>query len=157
MVPLQSSIINNGLVSAGEDLIEIYKRAYASMPNYAYTSDGEIEHYIQWLKKRAGDGFLVARVWSRPVGFIAVDDSWRTWYGEEVGEVHELVVDPAYQGKGVGKQLLRAGIDFLKNRGVRTIELWVGEKNDKAHDFYRREGFREDGKWGKWLRMIKDV
>lgn len=157
MVLVPSTIASNDLISVEQELVDIYRRAYSSMPFYAYTKQAEIEHYLHWLKKRAREGFLVAHVGPRPVGFIAVDDSWHTWYGEEVGEIHEFVVDPAFQGQGIGKQLLRAGIEFLKKHGARKIELWVGEKNEKAQCFYRREGFREEGKWGKWIRMLKDL
>jgi len=153
---VSSTIASNDMVSLEQELVDIYRRAYAAMPYYAYTKRAEIERYLHWLKKRAREGFLVARVGSRPVGFIAVDDSWHTWYGEEVGEIHEFVVDPAFQGQGIGKQLLHAGVDFLKKHGARKIELWVGEKNDRAHHFYRREGFHEEGKWGKWIRMLKE-
>jgi GNAT superfamily N-acetyltransferase len=157
MVFVTSTVISADPVSLEKELIEIYQRAYASMPAYAYTERSEIKHYIRWLRKRAGGGFLLARVESQVAGFIAVDDHWKTWCGENVGAVHELVVDPQYQGRGIGRQLLRKGIQFLQDRGVRRIELWVGEKNDKAHCFYRSEGFVDAGKWGKWVRMLKEI
>lgn len=157
MVLASSTIASTDLISIEQELIDIYQRAYATLPIYAYTARPEIGRYLRWLKKRAREGFLVARIGFCPVGFIAVDDQWHTWYGEQVGEVHEFVVDPAYQGQGIGKQLLRAGMDFLWDRGSRKIELWVGEKNEKAQSFYKRQGFHEQGQWGKWIRMIKEL
>ncbi|RLF74604.1 GNAT family N-acetyltransferase, partial [Thermococci archaeon] len=37
------------------------------------------------------------------------------------------------------------------------IELWVGEKNKKAIEFYEKLGFKVVGKSGIWVRMVKDL
>ena len=41
---------------------------------------------------------MVARIAGRPVGFIAVDNNWRTPEGQS-SEIHEFVVDPAFQAE----------------------------------------------------------
>lgn len=138
------------------DLKTIYRRAYRHLPDYAYTTDQEIEAYLRWLKKRGEGKLIVAFAGEKPVGFVAVDHRWETLNGQRVGEIHEIVVDPAYQGRTLGKRLLAAGLAVLREKGMRRFELWVGEKNERARSFYLKEGFQERGHWGKWLRMWRE-
>ncbi|MGI6487389.1 MAG: GNAT family N-acetyltransferase [Syntrophomonadaceae bacterium] len=150
-------IASPAVVSEEQDVEEIYWHAYAAIPHYAYTKPAAVKSYLSWLKRRTKKGFMVARIAGRPVGFIAVDNNWRTPEGQGVAEIHEFVVDPAFQGRGIGKKLFQTGINFLKKRGAQNIELWVGEYNHKPHQFYRRQGFRDGGQWGKWVQMLKKV
>jgi len=134
----------------------MYKQAYQGWEEYAYRTDQEILGYLKWLQKRAGSGFLVAFLEGRPVGFVVVDDRWVDDTGERIGEIHELVVDPLFQERGIGKQLFLAGLKALRAKGQRKFGLWVGERNAKARTLYKNLGFREEGQWGVWVRMIKE-
>lgn len=138
------------------ELLEIYKRAYQGGEEYAYRTDREILDYFTWLRRRAPEGFLVAFLEERPIGFVAVDDRWIDYTGERIGEIHEWAVDPSFQGRGIGKRLFLAGLDLLRAKGHQKFGLWVGEKSTKALAFYRKLGFQEEGRWGIWVRMIKD-
>lgn len=51
------------------------------------------------------------------------------------GEIHQLYVDPFFQGQGIGGALM----DFALGQGARR--LWVLEKNQAAIGFYRAKGF----------------
>lgn len=56
-------------------------------------------------------------------------------------QLDRLYVLPAFQGKGIGKELLhRASHAF---EGVATIFLDVEAKNTKAIEFYKKQGFEE--------------
>jgi ribosomal protein S18 acetylase RimI-like enzyme len=139
------------------ELLEIYKRAYRGWEEYAYPTDRRILDYIKWLRKRAPEGFLVAFVNERPTGFIVVDYDWVDYTGEEVGEIHEIVVDPEFQDKGIGKRLLITGLDVLRAKGRRKFSLWVGKGNTKAQTIYKNLGFRVlEERWNTWVRMVKD-
>ncbi|HXG30435.1 MAG TPA: GNAT family N-acetyltransferase [Thermodesulfobacteriota bacterium] len=138
------------------ELLEVYKRAYEEWEEYAYHTDRRILDYIKWLGKRAPEGFLVAFVDGRPVGFVAVDYNWIDYKGDPVGEIHELVVDPEFQYKGIGKGLLLAGLNVLVERGCRRFGLWVGKGNIRAQSLYRSLGFRIEERGGVWIRMVKD-
>ena len=139
-----------------EELKSLYRRAYRDLPLYAYTTEEEIEAYLRWLKRRGEGRLLVAFAGDRPVGFVAVDDRWETLNGQRVGEIHEIVVDPEYQGRALGKRLLEAGLALLRQKGMNRFELWVGDHNEKAKAFYLKAGFRPRGSWGKWLRMWRE-
>jgi ribosomal protein S18 acetylase RimI-like enzyme len=139
-----------------EELKTVYRSAYSELPAYAYRTDEEIEAYLRWLKKRGQGRLLVAFAGQRPVGFVAVDDRWETLNGQRVGEIHEIVVHPDYQGRALGKRLLEAGLELLRQKGMKRFELWVGDKNERAKAFYLKEGFQQRGHWGKWLRMWRE-
>lgn len=140
-----------------ERLQEIYRKAYRPLARYAYQGDREIAMYLRWLKKRAAGKFIVSRADDDLVtGFIAVDPNWFSWNGQRLGEIHEVAVDPDCQGQGIGKTLLLAGLEHLRRQGHKKFELWVGEKNDRAKSLYAELGFQTKGKWGKWIRMIRE-
>jgi ribosomal protein S18 acetylase RimI-like enzyme len=49
------------------------------------------------------------------------------------------------QGRGIGKALLRAGLDLLRNLGVRTVLLSVDPNNLRSIQMYEGAGFRRHG------------
>ncbi|MCI5075843.1 GNAT family N-acetyltransferase [Oricola sp.] len=57
--------------------------------------------------------------------------------------LHQLYVRPAAQGAGVGKKLLIEVEACFPD--VRKIRLEVEEANDRAVDFYGRNGFKKAG------------
>jgi ribosomal-protein-alanine N-acetyltransferase len=56
--------------------------------------------------------------------------------------IEDLWVDPAFQGTGVGPQLLRAQVEAIAASGYRTASLECLEANVHARRFYEREGWR---------------
>ncbi len=61
------------------------------------------------------------------------------------GELCRLYLMPEAQGKKLGDDLLRWGIERLQQRGYRRIYLGVWEHNHRAQRFYARHGFRVVG------------
>jgi len=139
-----------------KELIQVYLSAYERIKRYSYTKRRDVEQYLGWLYRRDVEGFAVALVERNILGFIACDSNWfSNFEGEYVGEIHEIVIRSNYQGRGYGKLLLAWGEKYLKNKGRRKIELWVGEQNEQAKQFYRKAGFIDKGTINGWTRMIK--
>ncbi|HEU4381586.1 MAG TPA: GNAT family N-acetyltransferase, partial [Hyphomicrobiaceae bacterium] len=59
--------------------------------------------------------------------------------------VEDVVVEPALQGKGVGKQMLRHALAQARERGCYKLALSANMKRDRAHAFYEALGFRRHG------------
>jgi len=57
------------------------------------------------------------------------------------GHIHMLGVDPGHRGKGIGKQVLLAGIAYLQGEGIQFVELTVDEENKTACALYKSLGF----------------
>jgi ribosomal-protein-alanine N-acetyltransferase len=65
-------------------------------------------------------------------------------------EVHTIGVDPAHQGKGIGRRLLDAILDHAK-RGA--VYLEVRTDNTVAIELYRSAGFVEVGLRRRYYRV----
>ena len=58
------------------------------------------------------------------------------------GVLHDIVVDPAHRGNGVGQKLLDAALAELEARGAPQVVLWTAEGNESAQRLFARAGFR---------------
>jgi ribosomal protein S18 acetylase RimI-like enzyme len=58
------------------------------------------------------------------------------------GVLHDIVVDPAHRGRGVGRALLDATLAELKTRGAPRVVLSTAERNEPAQRLFARAGFR---------------
>jgi ribosomal protein S18 acetylase RimI-like enzyme len=52
-------------------------------------------------------------------------------------------VNPAYQGKGIARQLTRQCIDYAQHTGEKTIALHTSEMMDAARHIYESLGFKQ--------------
>jgi len=140
-----------------EDLdkfVEVYKSAYKKLGKYAYWRKRDIRWYFKWLLKRDANGFFKAEIDGEAIAFVACDSNWHGLY-EKVGEIHEIVVKEEYKGKGIGRNLMEVAEEYLKSKGHKIIELWVGEENYVARKFYEKLGYKARDKFGVWIRMVK--
>lgn len=58
------------------------------------------------------------------------------------GVLHDIVVDPAHRGLGIGQVLLEATLEALAARGVPRVVLSTAERNESAQRLFARMGFR---------------
>ena len=94
--------------------------------------------YASWVGDPSGL-ILVAELDSatppRVVGFAAFHRLL------DEAELRNMAVDPAYQRRGVGRELLAQGRRRLSEQGVRRIYLEVRPSNLPALRLYNSEGF----------------
>ena len=87
------------------------------------------------------DSIIIAKDEGRVIGFVGYGNR-----GEETpgtGEIFALYVLSEYYGKGVGRQLMEAGLDQLKQ--YPQVCLWVLKENQRAIRFYEKCGFYPTG------------
>lgn len=58
------------------------------------------------------------------------------------GVLHDIVIDPEYRGRGAGRMLLDAALDFMKAHGAPQAVLYTAVGNEAAHRMFARAGFR---------------
>jgi len=138
-------------------LVRIYKKAYQGLEQYAYRHEIEIRGYIRWLYSGDPDMFLVAcNKAGEAIGFVAGHRYWSDRQLGLVGNIHEFVVDPDFQGRGIGRALFEEILRRFSHEHS-TVILWVGEKNLRAIQFYQKRGFECQERRGKWIKMKKDL
>lgn len=141
-----------------KDLVEVYLQGYKGLEEYSYTHSEDVQAYLNWLFRRDVAGIWVAEEDGKIVSFVASDGNWFSKReGKVVGAIHELVILPEYRNKGIGKALVEKVIEYFKSRGLDTAELWVGDKNTQALEFYKSLGFEERDRFNYWIRMTKPL
>lgn len=83
--------------------------------------------------------YLVAKVDTRPVGYIGV------WLVAGEGHVTNVAVHPDYRERGIGKSLLQAVEEVATARGHRRMTLEVRVSNESAHRLYCKLGYVDAG------------
>ena len=115
------------------------------------------EFLLRYDEKR--DLFRLALAGDDILGTISVDGSDAAGKG---AHLRWFMVDPAAQGRGVGRRLLDAGLGFCGARGYSQIYLWTFAGLDAARRLYDDAGFQvveeqEDDQWGKTMREQRMV
>jgi len=70
------------------------------------------------------------------------------------------IVDPRWQGQGIGWMLITKAIDFSREAGYKRIYLWTFEGLKQAQSIYEQNGFelsevRDVPQWGGIIREQK--
>jgi mycothiol synthase len=87
-------------------------------------------------------GFLLHEEGGRLAGFC-----WTKIHADHrppLGEIYVVAVDPDWQGSGLGRRLVLAGLDHLSRAGITTGMLYVDASNKPALKLYVDLGFEID-------------
>ncbi|AIQ46458.1 hypothetical protein R70723_11675 [Paenibacillus sp. FSL R7-0273] len=88
-----------------------------------------------------GGGMLLLYHDDKAVGIVRGSDD--DYGGERVMSIGPLALLPEYQGKGLGRVLLRAALQVAQASGYSKSILCVNAENEQAKALYTGEGFRE--------------
>lgn len=136
----------------GEDepaWLEVNNRAFHDHPEqglWDLATITEREHQ-PWFDP---GGFLLHERDGRLAGFCWTkvhepeDDVSIPTGGHQLGEIYVVAVDPDFQGQGLGRQLVLAGLASLHERGVGMAMLYVDHDNEAARRLYFSLGFVDD-------------
>ncbi|MEH7444259.1 GNAT family N-acetyltransferase [Bacillus sp. JJ1122] len=86
-------------------------------------------------------GMMILYEDEKPVGVVrGADDEYED---SPIMNIGPLAILPEYQGKGLGRALLRASIKFSKGKGYKRCVLCVNADNEQAKALYLQEGFEQ--------------
>lgn len=72
--------------------------------------------------------------------------------GAPSGVVEDVAVDPAWQGKGIGKAMMQFAMVRCQEAGCYKLTLSANQKRQAAHTFYTSLGFRQHG-YSFWVDL----
>lgn len=131
-------------------IFELQDEESGRMPHYWTPAEEATHPYYDYLIKRlaAERGKLfIAEENGHVVGFVAVlinkEDS-PCVAPKEYAYIPDISVLKEFQGRGIGKELLRKAEKFAKESGMDFIHLDVTIGNS-AIDFYKNQGWSEQG------------
>jgi mycothiol synthase len=89
--------------------------------------------------------------WFDPDGLLLVEENgrlagscWTKVHADTeppMGEIYVIAIDPDFQGRGWGRALTEAGLDWLAGQGLTVGMLYVDADNAAAVSLYRSMGF----------------
>jgi [ribosomal protein S18]-alanine N-acetyltransferase len=79
---------------------------------------------------------LIARA-QHPVGVISIKTIG------ELADLHRIVVEPRSRRRGIGADLVSAGLELVRQLGIREVILDVAYNNEPAIALYQQLGFEQ--------------
>src|SRR5438552_17978380 len=79
------------------------------------------------------------------VGVLVMNVLTSLEHAGEVGWIEELYVRDDYRRKGLGERLLAQALDWAEARGLRALDLEIGDGHDSqaAEKLYSKHGFKK--------------
>ena len=118
-------------------------RDMAAIHSGSFGRDWSDEEFDALLRQANIHGFLALKRGTlrgyRPVGFVLVR------IADTDSEILTIAVNGAYQGAGIGRQLMEEALRFLYRERVETLHLEVDADNVAAVNLYRSLDFETVG------------
>ena len=126
------------------DLVHIQNHSFEGTWGY---NPNTLDDIVYQLKQgaRSIDDVIVVHRENSILGYCWIDRSLGVNHTIHTNKARILMlgIDPAHQGKGLGKKILIAALVFLKSKGIEVIEVTSDEENVAACKLYHSLGFKQ--------------
>jgi ribosomal protein S18 acetylase RimI-like enzyme len=141
--------------------VETWRTTYAgTLPDQVLINMSVERQAIYWLRAIRQNHEIVCVAEDPETGIVAVGSAGtnRMRGSSYAGEVYTLYVHPDFQDQGIGERLLAHLFGELRERGMKSVLIWVLAANPSRF-FYeamdgKRVSDREETMWGTTLREI---
>lgn len=137
------------------DIIKLIKELaeYEKLSDMVVVSEDDIKK-VAFGKDKFVE-ILIAEYEGNFAGQALFFNNFSTFLGKPGIYLEDLVVEPKYRGKGIGKALLQKIIDLAKERNYGRVEWSVLDWNEPAIKFYQNIGAEMMETW-KLFRLTSD-
>lgn len=134
-LPEGGTIQTFGRREAIEHFRTLYEQSFGGTPWYQPYTEAEVAADLD----KATDLLFILRG-GEPAGF-----AWTRLVQGKKGVIEPFGVASPFQGRGLGRALLRAALHQLARRGAQRVQLGLWRRNQAALALYLREGFQHRG------------
>jgi len=141
-----------------EPWVALFNAAFADHPTPLQLSPAFIAQGLNDPDVVDADTIVVAEEGSGElVGFCATDVHRRGGVLGTSAELWSIGVRPDRQGQGLGRQLVRAGVERVRSLGIVDAHLSVNARNAGALRLYESEGFVRSRTRERYARPVEPV
>ena len=127
--PMAPTHVESATATDRENVVALWRTCGLVVPHNPPDAD------FDFARGHSGSEVLVVRDGAGIIGSVMVGhDGHRGW-------VYYLAVDPTWQRQGLGAALVSGAETWLRERGVRKIQLMVRDTNQSVLDFYIHIGY----------------
>lgn len=143
-------------------ILSIFNEAIRNSTAVWHVQEATLDARRAWMAERQGRGLpvLVAELDGAVRGFASYGD-FRPFAGYALTVEHSVYVDPAAQGRGLGRALLAALVARAGAAGLHVMVAGIEAGNTASIALHRKAGFEEAGtlrqvgrKFDRWLDLL---
>jgi ribosomal protein S18 acetylase RimI-like enzyme len=112
-----------------DEVIQLWRNAGIGVGS----SDSKEE--LEKMLVKNPDLFLIGRIKEKIITVVMGGFDGRRGY------VHHLAVDPIYQKKGYGREIMNKLSEILYQKGIHKVHLFIEKQNEEVIGFYKSLGW----------------
>ena len=121
-----------------KSVVPVVNEAFKDSFLWSEVKAGKWKRMQEKFKKNHVVGCAIAYENRKVVGYC---NSYFNPNQELIGIINTLSVLPSYHHRGIGSVLFASRVEFLRDKGCKTINLPVDAKNERALKLYEKFGF----------------
>jgi mycothiol synthase len=137
-----------------DELVQIQNRSFTGTWGYNPNTAEEIIYRTN-LSGSSPEDVILACDGDRVVGYCWTRTTCKAGTEVKKGQIFMLGVDPDFRGRGVGEEVLLAGLSYLHSKGLQVVKLTVDSENKAACALYHSVGFK-DWTSSLWYEKVID-
>ncbi|WP_409293820.1 GNAT family N-acetyltransferase [Peribacillus sp. SCS-26] len=125
-----------------DDYLHVRNKSFAALKGSETPLTAEEVLNMKEKEEYLEGGIFLLYHQEKPIGVVR--SSRDVYNNEAVLNIGPLALIPEYQGKGLGRQLLRKALEFGKRSGYPKAVLSANGDNERAVRLYLKEGFKKE-------------